>query len=71
MIHFHIYYLHILYEKLREAGEKSIYYIEADDIMGHDGEATVDGVHFTDMGMVRYAEHVVPTIKKALRRSGL
>lgn len=63
--------LHILYEKLRKAGEKSIYYIEADDIMGHDGEATVDGVHFTDMGMVRYAEHVVPTIKKALRRSGL
>ena len=60
-----------LYEKLCKAGEKSIYYIKSDDIMGHDGEATVDGVHFTDMGMVRYAEHVFPTIRNALKRAGL
>jgi hypothetical protein len=32
-----------------------------------DAEATVDAIHFTDLGAVRYVEHVLPTIKKALR----
>lgn len=56
-----------LYTKLKKAGEKRIYYIKAEGMIGDDGEATVDGTHFTDLGMTRYVEHVLPTIKKALR----
>ena len=56
-----------LYRKLKKAGEKRIYYISADGMIGDDGEATVDAIHFTDLGAMRYVEHVLPTIKKALR----
>ena len=56
-----------LYTKLKKAGEKRIYYISAEGMIGEDGEATVDGTHFTDLGMMRYVDHVLPTIKKALR----
>lgn len=57
-----------VYEKLKKAGERKIYYIKGDKMLGLDGEATVDGVHFTDLGMVRYTEYVLPTLKKALRK---
>ena len=40
-----------VYEKLKKAGEKKIYYIKGDKMLGTDGEATVDGVHFPDLGM--------------------
>jgi len=58
-----------LYTKLKKAGEKKLFYIPCDDLIGHDGEATIDGTHFTDLGMVRYAEEVTPVIKKALKKS--
>lgn len=57
-----------LYAKLKKLGEKKIYYISADGMIGNDGEATVDGIHFTDLGMMRYVDHVLPVIKKALRK---
>ena len=56
-----------VFEKLKKAGEKKIYYIKGDKMLGTDGEATVDGTHFTDLGMVRYTEYVLPTFRKALR----
>ena len=58
-----------LYEKLKKAGEKNIYYISAEGMIGDDGEATVDSIHFTDLGAMRYVDHVLPVIKKALRRN--
>lgn len=58
-----------LYDKLKKAGEKNIYYIEAEGMIGEDGEATVDGTHFTDLGAMRYVDHVLPTLKKALKKS--
>lgn len=58
-----------LFDKLKKSGEKKIYYISAEGMIGDDGEATVDGTHFTDLGMMRYVEHVLPTIKKALKQS--
>ncbi len=57
-----------LYARLKKSGEKKIYYISAEGMIGEDGEATVDGIHFTDLGMQRYVDHILPTIKKALRR---
>lgn len=58
-----------LYESLRDAGERRLYYISSEAMIGDDGEATVDGIHFTDLGMVRYVDHVLPVIRKALRKS--
>lgn len=58
-----------LFEKLRKAGEKLIYYIPSECLIGDDGEACVDGVHFTDLGMMRYTDAVLPVIRKALRQN--
>ncbi len=59
-----------LFQKLKKAGEKKIYYVSTDGLIGDDGEATVDGIHFTDLGMVRYTEKVLPVIRKALKAAG-
>jgi hypothetical protein len=58
-----------LFKKLKKAGEKDIYYISAEGMIGEDGEATVDAIHFTDLGMMRYVDHVLPAIEKALKKS--
>jgi len=57
-----------LYLKLTGAGEPFIYYVPAEGMLGADGEATVDGYHLTDLGMMRYVDHILPTLKKALLR---
>lgn len=48
---------------MKKTGEKNIYLLSSKDIIGHDGEATVDGIHFTDLGFMRYAEVLYPLIK--------
>ena len=55
-----------LYESLRKAGEKKLYYVKGKGMTGDDGEAAVDGVHFTDLGMMRYACHLYPVLKKLI-----
>lgn len=55
-----------LYNKLKKSGEKRLYYVSTEGLIGEDGEATVDGIHFTDLGMMRYVEKVLPVMRKAL-----
>lgn len=55
-----------LFERLLAAGERRIYYVSSRDMLGHDGEATVDGIHLTDLGMIRYADLLTPVILQAL-----
>lgn len=50
--------LRAAYEKLRKAGERRVYYVRAEKLYGHDGEATVDGTHATDVGFMRMADEV-------------
>lgn len=57
-----------LFGKLKKAGEKNIYYIGAEGMIGDDGEATVDAIHFTDLGAMRYVDHILPVIRKALKK---
>jgi len=48
--------LRALYEKLKaEDGAKwaELHYLEAREMLGHDGEGTVDGCHPNDLGMMR------------------
>lgn len=55
-----------LYAEVLENGDKNIYFVSSKDMIGDDNEATVDGVHFTDLGMMRYAELVYPVIKQCI-----
>lgn len=55
------------YERLKKEGISHFYYITTDKLMGNDHEATIDGVHLTDLGFTRIAEAVLPLIKKALK----
>jgi lysophospholipase L1-like esterase len=44
------------YEELAAAGVKGVRFRKGDDLLKDDGEATVDGSHPNDLGMMRYAE---------------
>ncbi len=44
------------FEKLRAAGYDNIHYLSTTELIGQDGETTVDGIHLTDLGFVRMAE---------------
>lgn len=44
------------YEKIKREGDKNVFYLSNDHLIGNDGEATVDGVHFTDLGFHRFAD---------------
>jgi lysophospholipase L1-like esterase len=48
--------------------DKNIYYIHGVNLLGKDNEATVDGIHPTDLGFYRIAEVVKSELKKILNR---
>ncbi|HRO68920.1 MAG TPA: SGNH/GDSL hydrolase family protein [Chitinophagaceae bacterium] len=47
------------FQQLVERGYVNIYYIESKGALGDDHEATVDGVHFTDLGFLRFADFLI------------
>lgn len=51
------------YEQLA-AKDPNLHYLPADHIIGTDYEATVDGLHFTDLGFLRYADLLEPIIRR-------
>jgi hypothetical protein len=57
-----------IFRSLKARGEKDIYFLSSKDILGHDGEATVDGIHFTDLGFMRYSELLYPLIQQILNK---
>jgi hypothetical protein len=59
--------INAFFQTLKKRGEKNIYFLSSKDMIGHDGEATVDGIHFTDLGLMRYAELLYPIIKSHLK----
>ena len=40
--------------------------VSSENMIGDDGEATVDGIHFTDLGYMRFAALLAPVIEKCL-----
>ena len=56
-----------IYEKLIKKGIKNIHYIKDDGLIGYDGEGTVDGIHFTDLGYMRFSEKVFPVLKNLIK----
>ena len=57
-----------LFDKLKKQGEKNIWYLKSDDMVGHDNEAFVDRIHFTDLGMMRYADWLAPHLRKHMKK---
>lgn len=47
------------YQHIQKAGHQNVYYIESTNATGADHEGTVDGVHFTDLGFLRYADFLI------------
>jgi len=52
---------------LKRSGVIQLYYKKGDGLIGDDHEGTVDGVHPNDLGMLRMAESLEPTIQKIIR----
>lgn len=48
--------LRIEFEKLRGEGVDHLFCLPGENLLGHDGEATTDGVHPSDLGMVRLTD---------------
>ena len=56
------------YERLVQKGVAGLDYVRGETLLGGDGEATVDGVHPTDLGFARIADALEPALRKALGR---
>lgn len=44
------------YERLKKAGVENLHYLPGENLLGNDGEATVDSSHPTDLGFFRQAD---------------
>ena len=58
--------LRAAYNRMRADGIKHLLYIRGDQLLGSDGEATVDGIHPTDLGFIRIAESITPILSSLL-----
>ena len=45
-------------------GHEKIYLINSKGCLGNDNEATVDGIHYNDIGFARFARHLIKNLKK-------
>jgi lysophospholipase L1-like esterase len=54
------------YDALIASGMEKLYWLEASDFIGADGEGTVDGVHATDMGFTRMADKLEPVVRRLM-----
>ena len=48
-------------------GDANVTFVKDAPFLGSDGEATVDGSHPNDLGMMRYADALEPTLRAVLR----
>ena len=54
------------YDKIIKSGTPNIFYIKDNKDFLLDNEGTVDGVHLTDLGFLRYADYLIENFKKNL-----
>lgn len=54
------------YNKIIKSGIPNIFYIKDNKDFLLDNEGTVDGVHLTDLGFLRYADYLIENFKKNL-----
>lgn len=56
-----------IYSGKKKKGDRNIYYLKADKLIGNDSEGTVDGIHLTDLGSWRISQNMYPVIKKLIK----
>lgn len=56
------------YKRLIKEGVKDLYFIEGDNLRGHDHEGTTDGVHPNDIGFTRMVDVIQPRLMKILKK---
>lgn len=56
------------YDQLLTEGCPELLYVPGDNLLGTDGEGTVDGTHPTDLGFTRMAGVIGPAVARALAR---
>lgn len=56
--------LRTAFEQLQAKGVKGLTYVPRAGLLGDDDEGTVDGTHPTDLGFYRFAEKLVPVLRK-------
>jgi hypothetical protein len=54
------------YQRLKKERYGDLYYIPANDLIGTDHEATIDGTHLTDIGFLRLAKQISKTLRKLI-----
>jgi hypothetical protein len=59
--------LRAAYERLLAAGTQDLQYLPGEDLLGDDGEGTVDSSHPTDLGFMRQADAFRVVFEKILR----
>lgn len=56
-----------VYTKLLQEKISGLHYLKADNLLGSDGDATIDGSHPTDLGFMRQAEEFQKALRKILK----
>ncbi|MBD5425622.1 MAG: hydrolase [Bacteroides sp.] len=44
----------------------NLHFLSSADITGHDNEAYIDGIHFTDLGFIRYSDILEPILRSII-----
>ncbi|MEN6355649.1 MAG: SGNH/GDSL hydrolase family protein [Armatimonadota bacterium] len=57
-----------IYQDYVDGWKSEMHYIEGSSLMGDDGEATVDGLHPTDLGFTRMANAVAPILDRIINK---
>ncbi len=60
--------LRAVYDRLKSDGVEGLYYLEAEKLLGDDGEGTVDTSHPTDLGFMRQADAFLEVLRPILNR---
>lgn len=55
------------FDTLVKAGMNDLHYQSGENLLGEDNEGTVDGSHPSDLGMMRYADALEPTLRAILQ----
>ncbi len=55
------------FNELVKGGDRAVYLLRGEGMLGDDGESTVDGVHPNDLGFMRMACHFRPAIEVLLK----
>jgi lysophospholipase L1-like esterase len=55
---------------MQREGFEGLILVPGTDLIGNDGEGTVDGVHPNDLGMDRHARALFPIVSRILRAPG-